>query len=71
MQLRRIEQASVKKGGFEKHSLEVDEVLFITFMLVIYLISSYSNHQFRDLLQKHLNEVDKILADMKKSLGVK
>ncbi|KAL5498536.1 hypothetical protein ACEPAH_1890 [Sanghuangporus vaninii] len=51
VQLRRIEQASVKKGDYKKHSLEVDE--------------------FRELLQKYLSEVDKILADMKKSLSVK
>ncbi|KAI5120904.1 hypothetical protein M0805_003004 [Coniferiporia weirii] len=51
VQLRRLAQASVKKGAYEKRSLESDE--------------------FHELLQRHLKDVDTVLGDLKRNLGVK
>ncbi|KAH8116119.1 ribosome recycling factor [Phellopilus nigrolimitatus] len=51
VQLRHLEQTSVKKGKYVKHSIEMEE--------------------FHELLQKHLKEIEKILSDVKKNLGVK
>ncbi|KZV76597.1 ribosome recycling factor [Peniophora sp. CONT] len=50
-QLRKAHQAGVKKGKFERHSIEMEE--------------------FQKLLDKHIKEVDNILAAVKKSAGVK
>ncbi|EMD34806.1 hypothetical protein CERSUDRAFT_54801 [Gelatoporia subvermispora B] len=49
--IRKQHQASVKKGGYEKHAPEIKE--------------------FQTLLDKFLAEVDKILAEAKKSSGAK
>ncbi|PBK88253.1 hypothetical protein ARMGADRAFT_1084890 [Armillaria gallica] len=49
VQCRRLHQASVKKGEYDKRSIEL---------------------QFQDLLDKHIADIDKIVADMKKTLGL-
>ncbi|KAG8216569.1 ribosome recycling factor domain-containing protein [Butyriboletus roseoflavus] len=51
VQIRKHHQASIKKGKYEKHSVELDE--------------------FQRLSDKHVAEVDKILAQMKKASGSK
>ncbi|KAG9311511.1 ribosome recycling factor-domain-containing protein [Chiua virens] len=51
VQIRKHHQASVKKGKYEKHSVELEE--------------------FQKLSDKHIAEVDKILAQMKKATGNK
>ncbi|KAG0694853.1 ribosome recycling factor domain-containing protein [Suillus ampliporus] len=51
VQLRKIQQASVKKGDYKKHSVELEE--------------------FQKLADRNIVEVDKILAQMKKSTGAR
>ncbi|KAF8438857.1 ribosome recycling factor domain-containing protein [Boletus edulis BED1] len=51
VQLRKHHQASVKKGKYEKHSVELEE--------------------FQKLSDRHIAEVDKILAQTKKATGSK
>ncbi|KAH0834943.1 mitochondrial carrier domain-containing protein [Lanmaoa asiatica] len=51
VQIRKHHQASVKKGKYEKHSVELEE--------------------FQKLSDKHVAEIDKILAQMKKATGSK
>ncbi|KAK0434226.1 hypothetical protein EV421DRAFT_1352429 [Armillaria borealis] len=50
VQCRKLHQASVKKGKYEKRSVEVEV--------------------FQDLIDKHIADIDKIVADMKKMLGL-
>ncbi|PBK65713.1 ribosome recycling factor [Armillaria solidipes] len=50
VQCRKLHQTSVKKGKYEKRSVELEV--------------------FQDLLDKYVAEIDKILVDMKKTLGV-
>ncbi|KAK0490403.1 ribosome recycling factor [Armillaria novae-zelandiae] len=50
VQCRKLHQTSVKKGKYEKRSVELEV--------------------FQDLLDKYVSEIDKILVDMKKMLGV-
>ncbi|PBK68503.1 hypothetical protein ARMSODRAFT_975907 [Armillaria solidipes] len=50
MQCRKLHQASVKKGKYEKRSIELEV--------------------FQDLLDKHIADIDKIVAGMKKTLGL-
>ncbi|PBK65720.1 ribosome recycling factor [Armillaria solidipes] len=50
VQCRKLHQASLKKGKYEKRSVELEV--------------------FQDLLDKYVAEIDKILVDMKKTLGV-
>lgn len=49
--IRKQQQTSVKKGGYGKHSQELEELQTLT--------------------TKYLGEVDKVLADVKKSAGQK
>ncbi|KAK0191871.1 ribosome recycling factor domain-containing protein [Armillaria mellea] len=51
VQCRKLHQASVKKGKYERRSIELEV--------------------FQDLLDKHVAEIDKILMDMKKTLGLR
>ncbi|KAK0191555.1 hypothetical protein F5146DRAFT_1224265 [Armillaria mellea] len=50
VQCRKLHQTNVKKGKYEKRSVELEV--------------------FQDLLDKYVAEVNKILVDMKKTLGV-
>ncbi|KAK0452149.1 ribosome recycling factor domain-containing protein [Desarmillaria tabescens] len=50
VQCRKFHQASVKKGKYDKRSIELEV--------------------FQDLLDKHIADIDKILVDMKKTLGL-
>lgn len=67
-QLRKLESASVKKGGFKKHSRAQDIVghlidfpsLILTFVL-----------QYRELLEKYIKDTDKLLSDFKTKMGGK
>lgn len=49
VQYRKLHQASVKKGKYEKRSIELEV--------------------FQDLIDKHIADIDKIVADMK-TLGL-
>ena len=69
VQLRRLEQTSIKKGNHKKNSGAWEEVcrnradtlnaadLFV--------------RQYHELSQKNIKDVDQILADMKSKMGVK
>ncbi|KAJ7275099.1 ribosome recycling factor domain-containing protein [Mycena rebaudengoi] len=49
VQIRKIHQASLKRGKYEKHSIELEE--------------------FQKLTDRHIGDVDKIIADLKKATG--
>jgi hypothetical protein len=88
VQIRKLHQAAVKKGGYKKFSIELESVrlLFsplppfsLRFLRVVLLAESLCftiadvrrAAQFDKLVQQHIAEVDKTLAEMKKAAGAK
>jgi len=49
VQIRKLHQASLKRGNYKKHSIELEE--------------------FQKLTDRHIADVDKIVADLKKTTG--
>ena len=57
----------MKKGKYEKRSIEMEEVS-VPFLFSLALI--FISAKFHGLLGRHLKIVDSILADLKANLGV-
>jgi ribosome recycling factor len=72
VQLRKIQQASVKKGDYKKHSVELEEVCHDRFFIrrSPHLTFPFL-YQFQKLTDRNVAEIDKILAHMKKSTGAR
>lgn len=68
VQLRKLEQAAIKKGKYAKFTPEFEEV---GKHVVNPPTSANACLKLHELLKKKIKEVDSIYADMKKSLGVK
>ncbi|KAG6887654.1 hypothetical protein C0992_011324 [Termitomyces sp. T32_za158] len=67
VQVRKQHQASLKRGKYEKHSVELEEV---SMNLFFFVLNSHFQ-QFQKLTDRYVGEVDKILASLKKATGAK
>lgn len=66
--VRKQHTAAIKKGNFAKRSQQLDEVRVEAAQLDFRRLTS---SQLQGLCDKYIGEVDKILAEMKKSTGAK
>jgi len=66
VQIRKQHQPSIKRGKYQKHSIELDEVSELLF-----LVLRSDLCQFQKLTDRYVGEVDKILASLKKATGAK
>jgi hypothetical protein len=76
VQIRKHHQASVKKGAFKKFSIEIEGVRVVAFRPRFSCgkdtnILITGSIQFQKLMEKHIAEVDSVLAAMKKTSGAK
>lgn len=70
VQIRRQHQTSVKKGKYSRHSSEHHEVS--TFQRVSLASKCNKNYpQFQKLQDRHVAEVDTVLAHIKRSTGAR
>jgi ribosome recycling factor len=70
VQIRKHHQLSVKKGGYKKFTPELEAVRLFSLLPATSAEAFYAL-QFQKLLDRHIAEVDKILAAMKKTAGAK
>lgn len=70
VQLRKIQGLSTKKGKYAKHSVELEEVCSF-FPPSASHFDIIPCEQFQKLTDRHIAEVDKILAQMKKTMGTR
>ena len=67
VQIRNKHSASLKRGKYEKHSIELEEV-YPSFSTIALMSDSLSNPiQFQKLNDKYIAAVDKILLDLQKA----
>jgi ribosome recycling factor len=69
VQIRRQHQSSVKKGKYSRHSSEHHEVG--TLLEVFLSKCNKSDSQFQKLQDRHIAEVDAVLAHIKRSTGAR
>jgi ribosome recycling factor len=70
VQIRRQHQASLKKGKYSRHSTEYQEVS--TFFRRVFLeLKRTRFFKFQKLQDRHITEVDTVLARMKQSTGAR
>lgn len=71
VQIRNKHSASLKRGKYEKRSIEVEEV-YSSFSGLLSIFDNLSNPiQFQKLNDKCIAAVDKILLDLKKATSSK
>lgn len=68
VQIRKIHQASLKRGKYEKHSIELEEVSS-AFGVPLRHVLMVARLKFQKLTDRHIGDVDKIIADLKKATG--
>jgi len=67
VQIRKQHGTSIKKGKYEKHSIELEEVR----NLVLFPVVCSNFCQFQKLTDKYVKETDLILANLQKATGAK
>lgn len=70
VQVRKHHAASLKRGKYEKHSIELEEVRLPP-RILYHNVLTVSKSQFQKLTDKYVKETDKILADLQKATGAK
>jgi ribosome recycling factor len=68
VQIRKLHQASLKRGKYVKHSIELEEVCLVSVSLLSPIVLIYGM-QFQKLTDRFVGEVDKVLAQLKKATG--